>query len=189
MKDLMNKLAELADVADARGDLEAAAEIDGALRLLSLRSAQVPGPDQPGGGHALRIIENTTSAPTEQEEDEGNWYDEGETSNDYTESVEPDEYDLEDGLTAVDLAVRKLQDIGATMPSDSSGAPRWFDTPDSHMDMHTGESTTTSVHLIGFTPEEAMEIASKMGGRFASASKQRKSPTAGRSKKNKWYRG
>lgn len=115
-------------------------------------------------GHALRVMETTTAPPTEEEELEGDWYDEGETSSDEMIPVEPDKYDIEEGLTAVDLAVRQLENIGAT----EFGGYDTFTTPDASLNYRTGESTTTTVALIGFTPEEIAAVAAAMSGRRAS---------------------
>lgn len=112
--------------------------------------------------HQLRIIETTIQPPTEQEEIDGDWYDEGEVTDDYLTDVEPDEGDIEEGITAVDLAEKFLSEHGASEPNCSRGTPDWFNTPDEDVDMYTGESTVTSIHLIGFTEQEASELGDRV---------------------------
>lgn len=74
-------------------------------------------------------------------------------------SMVPDEYDVEDGITAVNKAVDFLFDKGGTEPSSSQFSPNtWYSTPDADHDYSTGEDTYYSFHLVGFTPEEEKEI-------------------------------
>ena len=86
-------------------------------------------------------------------------------------AVEPDEYDIEDAggeesRAAVALMVRVLRDEGASEPSCSNGGPdTWYTTPDGHEDYTTGERTTYSYHLNGWTEAEQRAIYAAVTGR------------------------
>lgn len=112
--------------------------------------------------HKLRIVERTYRPPTEQEEEDGDYYDEGEVTEDYEVEVEPDEWDVEEGVTAVDLAAKAMDELGICEANASHGVPRWFDSVDADMDMYTGETSYYSAHLIGFTDEEAVALREKV---------------------------
>lgn len=77
-------------------------------------------------------------------------------------SVKPDQYDREEGLTAVDLAVKLLKKEGATEPS-SGGYHKgvWYSTY-GDTDYRTGASTTRSFHAYGFTEAQEREIYNAM---------------------------
>ena len=78
-------------------------------------------------------------------------------------SMIPDQYDAEDGITAVDKAVKFLKDKGGNEPSSSQfNVGVWYSTPDPDRDYHTGEETYYSFHLKGFTSEEEKVIFDKM---------------------------
>ena len=109
--------------------------------------------------HAVKLISVTTEAPEPDDED---WYDEGQVSDVDFACVEPDEYDREEELTAVALAVDKLGDLGTTEGNSSSGACRWYSTPDAAVDYGTGESTIVTAHLQGFAEAEKEEVAALM---------------------------
>jgi hypothetical protein len=71
----------------------------------------------------------------------------------------PDEFDIEDGLTAVDLAVKALIDRGATIGSSSWYTYGfWYNTTGEKLNYRTGESTTYSFHLEGFSEQEEIQI-------------------------------
>ena len=88
--------------------------------------------------------------------------------NEEGESMLPDQYDTEEGITAVDKAVKFLQDNGGTEPSSSQfNTGVWYGTPDPdhNNDYFTkGEEKYYSFHLKGFTPEEEAEIFNKIKG-------------------------
>jgi len=72
--------------------------------------------------------------------------------------MDPDKWDREEGITAIDKTVEFLRDAGAVHPSDSGGGSgTWYST-ESELDYRTGESETRSYHLGGFTPEEEQAI-------------------------------
>ena len=72
-------------------------------------------------------------------------------------TMEPDRWDLEDGKTAVDLAVEFLRDQGAFHPSASHYHPGlWFTAMEE--DYGTGATTERSFHLAGYTPKEEQAI-------------------------------
>jgi hypothetical protein len=77
-------------------------------------------------------------------------------------SMVPDEYDLDDGKTAVDLAIKFLKDEGSTEASSSSFHPGvWYVQTEGTRDrdyFEKGEETIQSYHLEGFTPEEERAI-------------------------------
>jgi hypothetical protein len=85
-------------------------------------------------------------------EDEHGWIDED------GEEMDPDEFDIEDGKTAVTKAIEYLLNNGATEPSSSHPeAGVWYqDQPDE--DPETGWSTERHYHLVGFTPEEEVAV-------------------------------
>lgn len=72
-------------------------------------------------------------------------------------SMQPDQYDIEEGLTPVDLAVKFLTDNGPLQASSSSFDPRvWYT---HYGEMQTdGTTTNRSFHLVGFSPEQLQEI-------------------------------
>lgn len=78
-------------------------------------------------------------------------------------SCVPDRWDLEDGLTPIDLAVKVLDECGASVEASSSqvSAHTWFsgNYDDTHDHIRHGTFTEVSVHPIGFTDEEVQRIA------------------------------
>ena len=77
-------------------------------------------------------------------------------------SMQPDQYDLEEGLTPVDLAVKFLTDNGPMEASSShfnSGV--WY-TNYGEQDMQDGSRTNRSFHLVGFTPEQEEKIFNRI---------------------------
>lgn len=90
------------------------------------------------------------------ETDDRGWLDEE------GQSMEPDKYDIEEGLNVIDITVKFLSDKGAMHPNNSSGGSRWWSTEE-EMDMHTGDRTITSYHLNNYTAEEMEEVQEKMG--------------------------
>ena len=86
--------------------------------------------------------------------DERGWIDEE------GEDMAPDEYDREDGLDSVDLAVRYLQEHGAYEGNEygARSASRWWTNYDHHTDYRTGEVEQRSYHLHGFTEDERRRI-------------------------------
>lgn len=78
------------------------------------------------------------------------------------EDMTPDEFDVEDGITAVDKAVKYLYDQGATECSSSVYHDGdWFST-ESQMDSMTGNYYQSSYFLKDFTPEEGLEIYKRL---------------------------
>ena len=89
-----------------------------------------------------------------------------------TDTIEPDEYDLDDhdgdeSAAAVALMVALIvRHYGATEPSNSSGGPgTWYTEADGSTDYRTGEVTRVSVHLAGWTPAEQAAIYRAVTGR------------------------
>lgn len=80
-------------------------------------------------------------------------------------TMEPCEFEQEEGLTCVDLAVEYLQNEGVTEPSASFfHVGVWYDGAESH-NMHSGAWETNSYHLKGFTPEEEAAIYTRLTAR------------------------
>ena len=85
------------------------------------------------------------------EEDHG-WLDEEGAS------MEPDDYDRQEGTDAVDKAVTFLRDEGAVQASSSQFHPGvWYST-ESEQDPRTGEWEEKSFHLYGFTEDEQRQV-------------------------------
>jgi hypothetical protein len=93
---------------------------------------------------------------------------------DTTESVhecEPDEFDREDGKTAIDLAVDYLASESVTessthpVPATGSMAGIWWSYVDGSYvsNYYTGERTEVSAHPEGFTDNELRTIAQRIG--------------------------
>jgi hypothetical protein len=115
--------------------------------------------DLTGPDKRIRITFSRTTPESAVEGDfsSSGWIDE--------EGVEmtPDLYDVEDGITAVDKAVKFLRDEGAITASSSHFSPGdWFSTDWRTVDYRTGEDEERSFHLVGFTPEEQIEIHDRL---------------------------
>jgi hypothetical protein len=70
----------------------------------------------------------------------------------------PDEYDLEEGLSAAKLAAKYIvQNSGSIEPSSSQFHQGvWYSSTES--DMHTGDQIETSFHVKNATPEQEQEL-------------------------------
>lgn len=74
-------------------------------------------------------------------------------------SMVPDEFDREDGKTAVDLAVAFLRKEGVSEHSSSEFDPRgWYMTEWSHSSVYSEDEEQRSFHLTDFTQEELRQI-------------------------------
>lgn len=107
----------------------------------------------PSGPH-IKVSYSTVTAESAAEGDyaESGWEDE--EGMDMT----PDQYDVEEGLTAVDKAVSNLRAAGAVEPSSSAYHRGVWYSGDAEEDYRTGESITRAYHLYNFTPEQEREI-------------------------------
>lgn len=76
----------------------------------------------------------------------------------------PDKYDVEEGVTAVDKAVKHLRSEGASEPSSSSFHPGIWYASMHDADMRTGEQEEHHFHLDGFSPEEQREVFMRVKG-------------------------
>jgi hypothetical protein len=107
-------------------------------------------------GRLIRItFSRITPADGEDDEpsEEHGWIDEEGVD------MEPDEVDRDEGLTAVDKAVKFLEREGVMEASSSAFHPGvWYSTEYSVTDYGTGEEEQRSYHLKGFTPDEEREI-------------------------------
>ncbi len=72
--------------------------------------------------------------------------------------IEVDDFDPEEGLTAVDIAVKMLRDAGATEPSSTVFRPHVWFTVYHGQDPHTGGYPTTSYFPKGFSQDELKAI-------------------------------
>lgn len=75
--------------------------------------------------------------------------------------VSPDEWDIDDGITVVDKAVKFLREAGANQASSSHFHVGTWYTAYGEMDMD-GNTTNYSYHLEGFLPEEEEAIFKMM---------------------------
>jgi len=102
---------------------------------------------------------------TPESAEQGDFADQG-WENEEGESMLADQYDTEEGITAVDKAVKFLKDNGGNEPSSSQfNTGVWYSTPDpDHNNNYftKGEEKYYSFHLKGFTPEEEKAIFDKM---------------------------
>ena len=75
------------------------------------------------------------------------------------ESMEPDEYDTEDGKTAVDLAIKYLTHKRCVETSSSHFHEGiWYSDSDSDTDYRTGEEERHNYHLVNFSINEQRAI-------------------------------
>ena len=74
------------------------------------------------------------------------------------ESMEPDEWDREEGVTAAKKAAKWLNDHGAIRCSSSQFHPGIWSSNGGTEDYRTGDREEHSFHLSGFTEEEEREI-------------------------------
>jgi hypothetical protein len=75
----------------------------------------------------------------------------------------PDEFDQEEGLTAVDLAIKYLQHEGVTEASSSGfhfGV--WYSTDCNTIDYATGTAEERSFHLVDFSEDEEQQVYAKL---------------------------
>jgi hypothetical protein len=91
--------------------------------------------------------------------DERGWIDEDGVS------MEPDETDIEDEVSAVDKAIKFLKENGATEPSSSdSHVGLWYTCREHDTDLGTGAVESRSYHLVDFMPHEEFAIYDGMKG-------------------------
>lgn len=90
---------------------------------------------------------------------ESGWYDEE------GDSVVPDQYDVEEGLTVVDKAVEWLRKHNVAEASSSHFHQGVWYTSCPDVDYGTGAETTYNYHLQGFTPEQEEEIFKRIHAR------------------------
>ncbi|MFA5207261.1 MAG: hypothetical protein WC428_01025 [Candidatus Paceibacterota bacterium] len=112
-----------------------------------------------------KTIATTYQLVTPESAEAGDFSDQG-WVNQEGESMLPNKYEIEEGITVVDKAVKFLKDNGGTEPSSSQfHVGVWYSTPDPDRDykyIQTGEEKYYSYHLKGFTLEEEAEIYKKI---------------------------
>ena len=90
----------------------------------------------------------------------------------------PDEYDVEEGVTAVDKAVKHLRSEGASEPSSSFHHKGVWYCSMHEPDFRTGEQEERCFHLHGFSPEEEHSIFQQMAARRRSNPRSQRLPRA-----------
>lgn len=110
-----------------------------------------------------KIITTTYQTVTPESAEDGDYADQGWEDED-GESMLPDEYDIEEGITAVDKAVEYLKNKRYTNEPSSSDFHKGvsYSTTSPDIDYSKNEETYYTCHLNGFTPDEEFEIWKKM---------------------------
>jgi len=109
-----------------------------------------------------RLIKTTFTIVTEESAQDGDFAESGYLDEDGV-SMEPDEFDIEEGLSCVDLAVKFLKGNGVISASSSRfHVGTWYSSEDD-TDMRSGDCETHSYHLEGFSPEEEEAIFNLVG--------------------------
>jgi len=102
------------------------------------------------------------SQTTPESSEQGDYSDSGWIDEEGVEMT-PDEFDQEEGLTAVDLAVKFLQNEGAMETSSSQFHPGvWYSTTWNTVNYRTGTDEERSFHLKDFSPAEEQAIWDKI---------------------------
>lgn len=109
----------------------------------------------PGIGDLDRKIVSYYEKWTPEDVEHGETWDKGE-HDEY--EIELDDFDREEGLTPVDLAVEYLKDNYVVHASSSHFHPGIWYTAQDDEDFRTGDRTVVTYHLKGFTEEEERDI-------------------------------
>jgi len=104
-----------------------------------------------------KLIKTTYQTITPESAEKGDFEDQG-WEDEEGKSMTPDEYDIEEGITAVDKTVEFLRNNGASEESNITT----YSTVDPERNYKTGAEKYYSFHLYGFTPEEEIEISKRM---------------------------
>lgn len=110
-----------------------------------------------------KYITTTYEIVTPESAEEGDYAEIG-WENEEGEDMTPDEYDAEEGITAVDKAVEFLKDNGPVEPSSSRFSVRTWYTHYGEQDWRDGSYTNYNYFLNGFSEEEEREIYSRVTG-------------------------
>ena len=113
-----------------------------------------------------KVIKTTYQIASPESVEQGDYEDTG-WEDEEGESMVPDQYDREEGITAVDKAVEFLRHRGAAHASQepyTGGGNLWF-SDDGDTDFRTGNTKTLSYHLSGFSEEEMQEIYNRVRGK------------------------
>ena len=118
----------------------------------------------PSDGHRIRIAFEiyTPESIAAGEAEERGWEDERGVS------VEPDRWDVEEGKSVVDLAVKLLRDEGVSEASSSTfqaGVWYWTETIQNRAHFERGINERHSFHLAGFTEDEERAVWTAITGR------------------------
>lgn len=76
-------------------------------------------------------------------------------------SMEPDEFDLDEGISVVDKTVQFLKKNGATEFSGNRFSP-WFTNHEYNHDYKSGAEESRSFHLVGYSDDELSEIVAQV---------------------------
>ena len=113
-----------------------------------------PEPTEESLGHIVKITYQTWNGDSTENGDfsDSGWVDEQGVS------MEPDDYDSDEGITVIEKTVQFLADKGASEPSSSAfHSGIWYsDNPE--MDQHSGEYEQRGYHLYGYAPDEEEKI-------------------------------
>jgi hypothetical protein len=106
--------------------------------------------------HTIRITYDIRTPESAEHGDyaESGWVDE------VGESMEPDEYEQDEGISVIDKTVEYLQDHSAIEPSEAGrgASPRWWTDYEYDEDFRTGRSESRSYHLTGYSETERQNI-------------------------------
>lgn len=142
-------------------------KVDGNLECYVNEIETIPNDIQVGGSIAnkAKLILTTFQTVTPESAEDGDFADQG-WIDDVGENVIPDQYESEDGITAVDKALDFLENKGANEPSSSHFHPNiYYSTNDPETNYRTGEETYYTLSLKGFTEKEEEEIFNRMTGK------------------------
>ena len=112
-----------------------------------------------GRNPRIRISYEITS---EESAAEGDFKDQGWVDEEGVSMV-PDEYDVADGKTAVELAIEFLQKEGVYQPSSSHFHTGIGYMTEPQQDFSSGDTESRSYHLVDFTEEEERKIFEGQG--------------------------
>lgn len=110
-----------------------------------------------------KVITTTYAISTEESAEQGDYAETG-WDDEEGESMVPDEYDIEEGITLIDKAVDYMENTKYTTEPASSSFHKgiYYTSTDPNINYTTGEETYYSCHLEGFTEDEEELIFMKM---------------------------
>jgi hypothetical protein len=112
-----------------------------------------------------KLITTTYSKVTPGEEDDDEYDEEHGFIDEDGENMNPDEYEIEDNITAIDIAVKFMKDKNGAYEASSSrySSNTWYTNPEYDEDFSTGAKEKRSYFLhSGWTDAEKEEIFNRM---------------------------